>query len=183
MPSNNPTRRGPGLFVAVGLLILLVLFALWRRDQALDAVPLPIELTAETTLAPGVTLCGFGDLEGLRDPRPYRWGMGPMSQIGFIAPFAGQGLVVLAASSPCVPTQTVAVLANGKTIGMLTGPETVPAGEASGQEIRLPFPVRRGYNTVALRYTDWNHGQHVCSAGDSRRFAVRFSRLTILGAP
>jgi hypothetical protein len=59
---------------------LLVLFALWRRDQALDAVPLPIELTAETTLAPGVTLCCFGDLEGLRDPRPYRWGMGPMSQ-------------------------------------------------------------------------------------------------------
>ncbi|WP_043602391.1 hypothetical protein [Solidesulfovibrio magneticus] len=183
MPSNNPTQRGPRLLLAGGLLVLLVLFALWRRDQALRAVPLPIELTANVALAPGVTLCGFGDLEGLGDPRPYRWGMGPMSQIGFIAPFAGQGVVVLAVSSPCVPDQALAVLANGKTVGTLSGPQALPPGETPGQEMRLRFPIRRGYNTVALRYTDWNHGHQVCSAGDSRRFAVRFSRLAILGAP
>jgi hypothetical protein len=159
------------------IVALLCGFALLRRQQAIAEIPFPIDLLGKGPLATS-TICGFGDLE-YHDDAPYRWGMGPGSQIGFVSQFAARATLVFKVYSPLIGGQLVRVYVNGKLSFVVDQPEKQTSRDNILQVI-VPFQARRGYNTVYFEYKDWNHGTSRPIAGDSRRFALEFLELRIL---
>lgn len=161
------------------LLVLAALggFAALRRQQAIAAIPFPMDF-----LAPGqakeTTLCGFGDLEE-HDGSPYRWGMGPGSQLSFVSPFPAKATLVVRPYNPLIPGQQVRVYVNGKMALLIDMPNKQTGRDEAGQAL-VVFEAKPGYNTVYFEYKDWNHGSAAPVEGDSRRFALEFLELKIL---
>lgn len=164
------------------LALLLVLaslcgFAALRRQQAIADIPFPMDLLAQGQ-AKGAGLCGFGDLEK-HDGLPYRWGMGPGSQLSFVSPFPAKATLLMRLYNPLISGQQVRVYVNGKMILLIDMPNRQTGRDNIGQEV-VEFKVNRGYNTVYFEYKDWNHGSSAPVAEDSRKFSLEFIELKIM---
>lgn len=105
---------------------------------------------------------------------PFRWGIGPESQLFFVPPSKGQYVLEFSASSP-MPGQAVDVTLDGAPVATVEMPrpgETVRAA--------LPFTAEPGNRLLGLRYRMFNHGPGgEFAPADGRNMAVAFKSLRL----
>ncbi|UJX40317.1 glycosyltransferase family 39 protein [Desulfovibrio sp. JY] len=118
---------------------------------------------------------GLGKIEH-SDLNLWRWGLGPQSELAFDLPQAGNYVLEFDFAN-VIPGQTVTVAVNGTVV------ETFANLPADARESRrIPIAGRQGHNTIAIAYSDWNHGKTTFAATDVRPMALFIRKLRLVPA-
>ena len=117
----------------------------------------------------GLKVTGLSEI----DEQPGRWGFGPESKLEFKLNKA-QLLELWFQFNTPIPNQNVVIEINGNDID-----EISKVQNGTSIERRLKFRGIKGFNTVRIKYKDWNHNKTTFAPKDERFFAVYFTKLII----